>query len=117
PIGELDAGRVFARCGEIAGRLLDAVVAEPVFEPQSEEGVSYAEKIGPADRELDLGDPIDSWRRVRALSPHIGAWATLHGRRVTIWSGRLDGDAYVPEIVQPEGRSRMTYDEFVRGVR
>ena len=37
----------------------------------------YAEKIGPADRELDLDDPVDAWRRVRALSPHIGAWATL----------------------------------------
>ena len=59
----------------------------------------------------------DAWRRVRALSPHIGAWATLHGRRVTVWKARLEDGAFVPEVVQPEGRSQMTYDEFLRGVR
>jgi methionyl-tRNA formyltransferase len=116
-IGDLDAGRVFARCGEIAARLLEAVLPEPRFEPQGEAGVTYAEKIGPADRELDLGDAVDASRRVRALSPHIGAWATLHGRRVTIWSGHADGGAFVPDVVQPEGRSQMTYDEFLRGLR
>ena len=116
-IGELDAGGVFARCGEIAARLLDTVIDEPAFEPQHEEGATYAEKIGPSDRELDLGDPLDAWRRVRALSPHIGAWAKLQGRRVTIWQGRLEEGAYIPEVVQPAGRSRMSYDEFVRGVR
>jgi methionyl-tRNA formyltransferase len=117
PIGDLDAGGVFAQSGEVAGRLLDSVVADPTFEPQAEEGVTYADKIGPADRALDLSDALDSWRRVRALSPHIGAWAQLHGRRVTIWSGRIEGDTYVPEVVQPEGRARMAYDEFLRGLR
>jgi hypothetical protein len=24
---------------------------------------------------------------------------------------------FVPELVQPEGRGRMSYDEFTRGVR
>jgi methionyl-tRNA formyltransferase len=116
-IGELDAGGVFARSGEIAARLLADVLPDPQFEPQGEEGATYAEKIGPADRELDLGDPADASRRVRALSPHIGAWATIHGRRVTIWSGHVDGATYVPDLVQPEGRSRMSYDEFLRGLR
>ena len=60
---------------------------------------------------------MDAWRRVRALSPHIGAWATLHGRRVTVWRARLEDGAFVPEVVQPEGRSRMSYDEFLRGLR
>lgn len=117
PVDERDAGGVFARSAEIAVRLLDGVIDDPVFEPQADEGVTYAEKIRPSDRELDLSDPLDSWRRVRALSPHIGAWATLHGRRMIVWSGRLEGDAYVPDVVQPEGRSRMMYDEFLRGAR
>src|SRR6476646_2214041 len=85
PIGDLDAGGVFARAGEIAARLLDDVLESPEFEPQPEAGATYAEKLTPADRELHLSDPVDSWRRVRALSPHIGAWAELHGRRLTIW--------------------------------
>ena len=116
-VDDLDAGQVFARSAEVAARLLDAVIESPVFAPQVEDGVTYAEKIGPADRELDLDDPEDAWRRVRALSPHIGAWTTLHGRRVTIWKARLEEAAFVPEVVQPEGRSQMTYDEFLRGVR
>jgi methionyl-tRNA formyltransferase len=116
-IGELDAGEVFARSGEIAARLLTAVIDEPAFEPQDEDGATYAEKIGPADRQLDLADPLDAWRRVRALSPHIGAWTTLHDRRVTIWKGHLEDGVYVPDVVQPEGRARMSYDEFLRGVR
>jgi methionyl-tRNA formyltransferase len=116
-VGELDAGGVYERSAEVAARQLAAVLAEPAFTPQAEDGATYAEKIGPADRELDLDDPLDAWRRVRALSPHIGAWTTLHGRRVTVWHARLDDGAFVPELVQPEGRRRMTYDEFLRGLR
>jgi methionyl-tRNA formyltransferase len=115
-IGEGDAGDVFAQAAEAAVRLLDVVLPEPQFEPQ-QGASSYAEKITPADRQLDLDNPLDAWRRVRALSPHIGARAELHGRPVTIWRARLDDGAFVPEVVQPEGRNRMTYDEFVRGLR
>jgi methionyl-tRNA formyltransferase len=116
-VGDLDAGQVFARSAEVAARLLLAAIESPAFEPQGEDGVTYAEKIGPADRELDLDNPEDALRRVRALSPHIGAWTTLHGRRVTIWKAQLEDGAFVPEVVQPEGRSQMTYDEFLRGIR
>jgi methionyl-tRNA formyltransferase len=114
---EDDAGAIFARSAEVATRLLGDVLPDPPFSEQPEEGMTYAEKIRPADRELDLDDPVDAWRRVRALSPHIGAWATLEGRRVIVWSARLDDGAFVPLEVQPEGRTRMTYAEFLRGVR
>jgi methionyl-tRNA formyltransferase len=114
---EDDAGAVFRRSGELAARLLTAVLPAPAFTPQPSEGVTYAQKIAPADRQLDLSHPVDAWRRVRALSPHIGAWTTLHGRRVTIWRARLDSGTFVPEEVQPEGKRRMSYDEFLRGVR
>jgi len=60
----------------------------------------------------NLDDPLDAWRRVRALSPHIGARGELKGKRVTIWKARLEGDIFIPEVVQPEGRSQMTYDDF-----
>jgi methionyl-tRNA formyltransferase len=113
----LDAGEVYARAAEVAVRLLDRVLPAPSFEPQASEGATYAEKIVPADRELQLDDPDDAWRRVRALSPHIGAWATLNGRRVTIWRARLEEGRFVPELVQPEGRNRMSYDEYLRGLR
>ena len=117
PVGDLDAGAVFARAAELAARLLDDVIESPTFVPQGEDGATYAEKIQPADRELDLSDPVDALRRIRALSPHIGAWATIHGRRVTVWEAHFDGAELVPDVVQPEGRGRMPYDAFMRGVR
>src|SRR5439155_15046433 len=118
PIGpEDDAGAVYARAAEVAVRLLDDVLPAPTFTPQPDDGVTYAEKIGPADRELDLSRPEEAVRRVRALSPHIGAWAELDGRRVLVWKARHEDGRFVPLEVQPEGRRRMTYDEFRRGLR
>jgi len=116
-VDALDAGQVFARSAEVAARLLGEVMEAPAFEPQPEDGATYAEKITAADRELNLDDPVDSWRRVRALSPHIGARGVLHGRRMTIWKAHLANGAFVPEVVQPDGRNQMSYDEFLRGVR
>jgi methionyl-tRNA formyltransferase len=116
-VGDLYAGDLFERSAELAAHLLGQVIESPTFVPQPDDGAIYAEKITPADRELNLDDPLDAWRRVRALSPHIGAWTMLHERRVTIWRARLDDGAFTPELVQPEGRGKMTYDEFLRGLR
>ena len=119
PIGEQDdAGSVYAKAAPIAVELLDAVLPEPEFTPQDEEGVTYAEKIAAADRELDWSaSPDELLNRIRALSPHIGARAELHGRPVTIWKARIAGTRLEPLEVQPDGKRRMTYDEFLRGLR
>jgi methionyl-tRNA formyltransferase len=116
PVGE-DAGAVFAQAAQVAVELIVASLPEPDFAPQPEDGVTYAAKITAEDRELDLSDPEDALRRIRALSPHIGARAELHGRRVLVWRARIDGGELVPLEVQPEGRRRMSYEEFLRGVR
>jgi methionyl-tRNA formyltransferase len=118
PVGpEDDFGTVSKRAAEVGAELLEDVLREPSFTPQPAEGVTYAEKIGPADRELDLSRPEESLNRIRALSPHIGARAELHGRPVTIWKARIENGELVPVEVQPEGRRRMGYDEFLRGLR
>ncbi|HEY2940163.1 MAG TPA: methionyl-tRNA formyltransferase [Gaiellaceae bacterium] len=119
PIGpEDDFGTVSARAAELAVELLDEALPEPSFTPQPETGVTYAEKIGPADRELEWERPPEELlNRIRALSPHIGARGELHGRPVTVWRARLEDGRLVPVEVQPDGRRRMSYDEFVRGVR
>ena len=113
---EDDAGSVYARAAELAVELLDEALPEPTFRPQQGEP-TYAAKIEPDDRELDLSRPEESLNRVRALSPHIGARAELHGRRVTVWRARLDDGELVPVEVQPEGGRRMGYDEWLRGLR
>ncbi len=119
PIGpEDDFGVVSSRAAELAVELLDQALPEPAFTPQRATGVTYAEKIGPADRELDWERPPEELlNRIRALSPHIGARGELHGRPVTIWRARVEDGRLVPVEVQLEGRRRMGYDEFLRGLR
>ena len=114
-----DSGAVYARAAEVAAELLDEVPAgEPHFVPQPEEGATYAPKLTPADRELDWSrPPQELLNRIRALSPHVGARGELHGRPVTVWKARLDDGRLVPVEVQPDGRRRMSYDEFLRGLR
>jgi methionyl-tRNA formyltransferase len=111
-----DAGAVYGRSAELAVELLDEVLPAPVFHEQEGEP-TYAHKLEPADRQLDLADPEDALRRIRALSPHIGARAELDGRQVTIWRARIEDGSLVPLEVQPDSGRRMTYEEFRRGLR
>ena len=122
PLGpDDDAGTVYARAGALAAELLGELLArtEIEFVPQADEGVTYAEKIGPADRELDLTAPAaEVVNRVRALSPHIGARAVADGRPLLVWKARsgVDGSLELAEV-QPEGGRRMSWDEYLRGRR
>jgi methionyl-tRNA formyltransferase len=72
-------GSLAARLEILAGDLLIRALQEsPPFVSQDEQGVTYAEKIGPADRLLDPRRPaVELERQVRALSPHIGARVAL----------------------------------------
>jgi methionyl-tRNA formyltransferase len=118
PIGEQDdAGAVFEKAAALAVELLDDVLPNPEFTPQDEHGATYAEKIAAVDRELDWEDPPEELlNKIRALSPHIGARAQLHGRGVTVWKARVGGGRLELLEVQPDGKRRMTYDEFLRGL-
>jgi methionyl-tRNA formyltransferase len=126
PIGpDDDAGAVYDRAAALAVDLLDEVLAGPVFTPQPEEGVTYAAKLTPADRDLDFARPAaEVVARVRALSPHIGARATVRGRPVTVWRARpalagselVEGEVELLEL-QPEGGRRMSAAEWLRGLR
>jgi methionyl-tRNA formyltransferase len=112
-----DAGAVYARAAEVAGELLGDVLAqdEPRFEPQPEEGVTYADKIRPEDRELDPSAPAQELvNRVRALSPHIGARLG----DLIVWQARVGDDgSFEPVEVQPAGGRRMPYEAYLRGRR
>jgi methionyl-tRNA formyltransferase len=96
PTAELDAGPVCLQRGESIGPeddygslaprlsalggdlLVEALDSEPPCREQPDQGVTYAEKIEPADRLLDPARPADDLeRRVRALTPHIGAYVEL----------------------------------------
>jgi methionyl-tRNA formyltransferase len=138
PIGERDdAGAVRARALELGVPLLErALLERPEPRPQSDSGVTYAEKIGPDDRALDWSRPAAELDRVvRALSPHIGARCLLDDRPFVVWRARpLDrgpsaGEVEAPLVVgcgqgalellelQPAGKRRMSAEEFLRGLR
>lgn len=114
---EDDAGAVYSRAAEVAAELLTDVLAqdEPRFEPQPEDGVTYAEKLGPEDRELDPdAPPQELVNRVRALSPHIGARLG----DLLVWRAQVGEDGtFEPVEVQPAGGRRMAYDAYRRGRR
>ena len=138
PIGERDdAGAVRARALELGVPLLErALLERPEPRPQSDSGVTYAEKIRPDDRTLDWSRPAAELDRVvRALSPHIGARCLLDDRPFVVWRARpLDrgpsaGEVGAPLVVgcgrgalellelQPAGKRRMSAEEFLRGLR
>jgi methionyl-tRNA formyltransferase len=98
PVAELDAGPVHlmrpepiapdddygslsARLAELGGDLLvEALETRPQPRPQAEEGVTYAAKIEREERLLDHGlDAGALVRRLRALTPHVGAYVEPEG--------------------------------------
>jgi methionyl-tRNA formyltransferase len=132
-----DAGDVRARALELGVPLLErALLERPDPRPQPEAGVTYAHKIGPADRTLNWSRPAEELDRVvRALSPHIGARGLLDEKPYVIWrarplpSGPGTGEVAPPLVVgcgrgalellelQPAGKRRMSADELIRGMR
>jgi methionyl-tRNA formyltransferase len=133
-------GSLAARLQECGGELLvRALDQSPPFHEQPEEGVTYAEKLGPEDRLLDPSRPaVELELVVRALQPHIGARVALadgtllgvhraalldeasHGRHApTERNGRLllDCNPGVLEllIVQPPGARAMEASAYLRG--
>jgi methionyl-tRNA formyltransferase len=102
------------------------------WSPQTGES-TYAEKITAADRVVDWTRPATAIAdQVRALSPHIGAVATIGGRRTLIWAARALGEppadtggdrlvlpagSGLVEVLelQPESRRRMSAAEFLHG--
>jgi methionyl-tRNA formyltransferase len=121
-----DYGTLAARLERLGGDLLvQALDEQPPFEEQPDEGVTYAEKITAADRELDgtKHTAAELERVVRALHPHIGARAgdlrVLKARVAESDDGGLrvettDGALELLEV-QPPGKRAMSADAYLRG--
>ncbi len=95
------------------------MLPEPAFTPQPPDGATYAEKIAPADRELDLARPArELVNHVRALSPHIGARAVIDERPLIVWKARVgdDGDASSRSRSSPRAASACRTTAYLRGL-
>ena len=106
------AGRLRHGLPRLGGELLiesfDAAEAGALeLTEQPEEGVTYAEKITPAERRLDPSRPaVELERVVRALTPGIGAFLELEGgERLGVESARaVDEPLEQGEVRVVEGR-------------
>ncbi|MDQ3644011.1 MAG: methionyl-tRNA formyltransferase [Actinomycetota bacterium] len=158
PVAELDAGPVYlqqaapitddddygslsARLAELAGELLvQALTTRPEPRQQPGDGMTYAEKIDREERRLDPArSPEAVARKVRALTPHVGAYVQIPGgerlgvRRaapapgisspapgeLTATGGRLlfgvASGALELLAVQPAGGRPMPASDYLRG--
>ena len=103
-----DFGSLAPRLARLGGDLLvEALDTHPPFEEQPDDGVTLAEKITADDRRLDPGrTAVELDRRVRALSPHVGAWVELpDGERMGVLRARpVDGEVEPGRLAESEGR-------------
>jgi methionyl-tRNA formyltransferase len=138
---EDDYGSLSRRLAEVGGELLvEALDTSPECHEQATEGVTVARKIEPEDRRLEPDLPAaELERRVRALTPHIGAYLELpDGERLgvrraaavpaaagvgagelSVQDGRLlfgsaDGALELLEV-QPAGGRVMDAASYLRG--
>jgi methionyl-tRNA formyltransferase len=147
----LDTGDVYSRrvldigphesADELRGRLVDAAVdvlldalENGIGPPEPQVGeATYAQKIDPAELELDWSRPATELERVVGVG---GAWTTWRGHRLKVWrataepaargleAGQLAGDrvgtgdgALRLVEVQPEGKARHEATAWIRGAR
>jgi methionyl-tRNA formyltransferase len=146
PIAPEDTyGTLAPRLAELGGRLLlESLSTEPEWVEQDDAHATYAEKIEADDRRLDpVGRSAPELERVvRALDPHIGAFALLDddndGLRLGVHRaaaveggglapGAVSLDGPVPvlgcasgalelRVVQPPGRRAMSGGDYLRGL-
>jgi methionyl-tRNA formyltransferase len=105
PIGAEDtAGSLHDRLALLGARLIVATLARlPLAgEPQPEEGVTYAHKIGKGDTLIDWSaSAAELERHVRAFNPVPGAQASLEGHAVKVWrAAAVAGNGEIGRILR-----------------
>lgn len=112
------AGELHARLVDLGTDLLLRTLPElPNIEPVPQVGEpTYAEKLTVDEFELDLSAPASKVAQlVRAGNPRPGAWLMYGGKRLKVWRGHVEGDRFVPDEVQPEGKRAMPFEAWLAG--
>jgi methionyl-tRNA formyltransferase len=141
PIGaHMTAGELHDRMMVVGAGLMGRALAalergSLTFTPQSEEGVTYANKVEKSETRIDWSRPAQQiHNQVRGLSPFPGAWFMLGDTRIKVLRSTVAEGTGAPGTmlddqltiacgedavqlleVQREGRSAMDAAAFVRG--
>ncbi len=103
-----DAPTLTARLAELgANALVDTLRHLEQIEPREQDHsqATVAPKLSKEEGELDWSmDPREIDRRVRALQPWPGVTLPTSRGRVKVLSGHVEGDRYVPDVVQLPGK-------------
>jgi methionyl-tRNA formyltransferase len=137
PIETKNAAQLTEELGQVGAAMMVDTLARldglpPV--PQSEEGATYAAKIGKAEARIDWTRPAaELVRHVQGLAPFPGAWFEVSGERIKLLAAEAmeasgvpgeiladhaiacGGGALRPLLVQRAGRAPMALDELLRG--
>ena len=126
PIGpDTTADALRAELVAVGTPLLVETLQHGLGSPEPQHGdVTYAEKIDPAELEIDWSQPSAEIDRLVRLG---GAWTTSDGRRLKVWRAARVGEDGVTAVtgdgslqlleVQPEGKARMAAADWARGAR
>jgi len=134
------AGDLHDRLAETGSALMSRAIAllergELACRPQSNEGVTYARKIGKAEAAIDFARPArEVLAHIHGLSPFPGAFTVLGGQRLKILRaesaagqgapGTVLDDRFAiacgegairPLVVQREGKAALPLADFLRG--
>ena len=107
--------------------LPDILANKITAKAQNHKKASYTKILTRDDGELDFSKKAqDLERQIRAFYPWPGTWLMLNDRRLKILKAEVanssDHQAFatsenylLPEIVQPEGKRKMSWQEYLRG--
>jgi methionyl-tRNA formyltransferase len=83
---------------------------------QNHDKATYCSKLTTSDRELLSTDSnAVKWGKIRAFSPRPGAFIMIGDRPTKIIQARRERDVLIPVLVQPPGKKKMSYDDYLRG--
>ena len=113
--GGTTASSLTTELGVIGARLLLSCLENGLGEPAPQVGeVTYAAKMTAEDRHIDWTQPNEVILRTVRIG---GAWTTWRGERFRIHDAELVDGNIIPVSVQPAGKPKMSFDDWVRGAR
>lgn len=85
----------------------------PIAQNASE--ATHSGKLKKEDGLLDLSDPAETnWNKYRAYADTVGTYFFSNEKRIKIISASYRRNVFAPERVVPEGKSEMSFTDFLK---